>query len=120
MKRSRAHFPELSKAKRGEKGFTLVELLVVLVILGLIAAFAVPQVMGYLSSSRIKAAEIQIQRLSAVIDLYRIDVGHYPSEQDGLGALIERPSTDARWSGPYLANEDSLVDPWSRPYVYKF
>src|SRR5262245_14202176 len=103
-----------------QAGFTLVELLVVLVILGLITAFAVPQVMGYLSSSRIQSAEIQIQRLGGVLDLYRLDVGHYPAEQDGLEALVQRPNGEERWKGPYVTNADSLIDPWQNRYVYKF
>src|SRR5262245_26511631 len=98
--RAEGPFPFVEPMRK-EEGFTLVELLVVLVILGLIVAFAVPQVMGYLSSSRIQAAEIQIQRLSAVLDLYRLDVGHYPSQQDGLEALVQRPSGEQRWKGPY-------------------
>lgn len=102
-----------------QRGFTLVELLVVLVILGLIAAFAVPQVMKYLGGARTDSAKIQIQRLAGILDLYRLDVGHYPSESEGLVALVERPEGVVRWNGPYLQSADSLTDPWGRPYGYR-
>jgi len=101
-----------------ERGFTLIELLVVLVILGLIAAFAVPQVMKYLARAKTDAAAIQIQRLSSVLDLYRLDVGHYPSTAEGLKALVERPDNAEQWDGPYLKTADGLKDPWGRPYQY--
>jgi general secretion pathway protein G len=102
-----------------ERGFTLIELLVVLVILGLIAAFAVPQVMKYLSRAKTDAATIQIQRLSSVLDLYRLDVGHYPSSAEGLQALVQRPDTAEQWDGPYLKTADGLKDPWGRAYQYQ-
>jgi len=102
-----------------QRGFTLVELLVVLVILGLIAAFAVPQVMNYLGGARSDSAKIQILRLSGILDLYRLDVGRYPTEGEGLDVLVERPDGVARWNGPYLQSADSLTDPWGRPYGYR-
>jgi len=102
-----------------QRGFTLVELLVVLVILGLIAAFAVPQVMNYLGGARTDSAKIQIQRLAGILDLYRLDVGRYPTESEGLVALVERPADAARWNGPYLQSADSLTDPWGRPYEFR-
>lgn len=102
-----------------QRGFTLVELLVVLVILGLIAAFAVPQVMNYLGGARTDSAKIQIQRLASVLDLYRLNIGSYPSESEGLVALVEQPDGAAAWNGPYLQSADSLTDPWGRPYEYR-
>jgi len=102
-----------------ERGFTLVELLVVLVILGLIAAFAAPQVIKYLGSAKTDAAAIQIERLSGVLDLYRLEVGRYPSTEEGLEALVERPIDAEAWDGPYLKKADALTDPWGRPYVYR-
>lgn len=105
--------------RRCERGFTLVELLVVLVILGLIAAFAAPQVIKYLGRAKTDAAGIQIQRLSGVLDLYRLEVGRYPSTEEGLEALMERPIDAESWNGPYLKKADALVDPWGRPYVYR-
>lgn len=101
-------------------GFTLVELLVVLVILGLIMAFAAPRVIQYLGGAKTDAAKIQIERLSNVLDLYRLEVGRYPDEQMGLDALMERPPDVETWNGPYLRNADSLTDPWGRPYIYRY
>jgi general secretion pathway protein G len=100
-------------------GFTLLELLVVLVILGLIAAFAVPQVMKYLGGAQSDAAKIQISNLSTAIDLYRLDVGRYPSQGEGLEALVARPGGIDRWNGPYVKKRQSLVDPWGKDYSYR-
>jgi len=100
-------------------GFTLIELLVVLIILGLIAAVAAPQVFKYLGGARADAAHVQIQGLTAALDLYRLDVGRYPSEQEGLTVLVDRPANAARWNGPYVRRRDMLVDPWGRPYRYR-
>jgi general secretion pathway protein G len=94
-------------------------LLVVLLILALIAAFAVPRVMNYLGGARSDAAAIQIERLGGILDLYRLDTGHYPTTEDGLQALIEAPADATGWNGPYLKKADSLVDPWGRPYEYQ-
>jgi general secretion pathway protein G len=106
--------------RRGQCGFTLVELLVVLVILGLIAAFAAPQVIKYLGGAKTDSAGIQIERLSGVLDLYRLEVGRYPGEDEGLNALVERPAGVERWNGPYLKKANALNDPWGRPYIYRF
>lgn len=108
-----------SERRHGEKGFTLVELLVVLVILGLIAAFAVPQVIKYLGSAKTDSATIQIQRLSGILDLYNLEVGRYPTTEEGLQALIEQPVGAERWNGPYIKKGDSLIDPWGQPYEYR-
>ncbi|HUF86826.1 MAG TPA: type II secretion system major pseudopilin GspG [Thermohalobaculum sp.] len=108
-----------SRNRRGERGLTLVELLVVLLIIGLIAAFAVPQVMNYLGGARQDSAAIQINQLSGILDLYRLDVGRYPSASEGLDALLERPSGADGWNGPYVRKADSLVDPWGNPYQYR-
>lgn len=99
-------------------GFTLVELLVVLVILGLVMGLVAPRVLGYLSSSRERATELQIRSLGAALDLYFLDVGRYPSGPEGLEALIERPGGVERWSGPYLQQTALPVDPWGNPYDY--
>jgi general secretion pathway protein G len=108
----KAHF------RRRERGLTLIELLVVLLILSLIAAFAVPRVMNYLGGARSDAAAIQIERLGGILDLYRLDMGRYPGTGDGLQALIDAPSGSERWNGPYLKKADSLIDPWGEPYEY--
>ena len=101
-------------------GFTLVELLVVLVILGLIAAIATPQVIKYLGRANTDAARIQIDRLAGVLDLYRLELGDYPSEDTGLEALVERPPGAERWNGPYIKKAESLKDPWGKPYLYRY
>ena len=101
-----------------ENGFTLVELLVVLAILGLLVAIAAPRVMKYLGSARSDTARIQIEKLSGVLDLYRLEIGHYPTEQEGLRALVEKPAQADNWNGPYLKNRESLIDPWGQPYGY--
>jgi len=105
---------------RATAGFTLVELLVVLAILGLIAAIAVPQTLGYLGRAKTKTASIQIDNLGAALDLYRLDVGRYPDESEGLEALVTAPGNVNNWAGPYLKKETSLLDPWERPYLYRF
>jgi general secretion pathway protein G len=103
----------------GEAGFTLVEMLVVITIIGLIMGLVGPRVLTYLSESKMKAAKIQIESLSAAVDLYYLDNGHYPSGSDGLDALVRRPAGDAAWNGPYLKTPKTPLDPWGRPYVYK-
>ena len=100
------------------RGFTLVELLVVLVILGLIAALAAPQVIRFIAGAKSDTALSQIQRLSTALDLYRLEVGSYPSDQDALIALVERPLSADGWNGPYLKNTEALIDPWRAPYIW--
>lgn len=101
-------------------GFTLLELLVVLVILGLLAAIATPQVMKYLGHAKTDTAMLQIQNLGVVLDLYKLDNGDYPSEQQGLDALLTQPQNAPDWNGPYTRRGQSLIDPWSQKYVYKY
>jgi general secretion pathway protein G len=103
---------------RQDDGFTLLELLVVLAILGLLAAIVAPRVISYLGSSRSKTAAIQVKNIAASLELYRLDAGRYPNEQEGLGALIKAPPGAATWSGPYLSDKSALSDPWGRPYHY--
>lgn len=105
--------------RRRERGVTLIELMVVLVIIGLIAAFAVPQVLNVLDDARQDAARIQIKQLSGALDFYRLDVGSYPAD-DGLNALVEEPPSVERWNGPYIQSAESLIDPWGRPYEYRY
>jgi general secretion pathway protein G len=100
-------------------GFTLLELLVVLAILGMLMAIAAPQVLKHLGTAKADAARIQVQNLSTVLDLYRLKSGRYPSEKDGLIALVEKPAGAVAWDGPYLKRKDSLLDPWGKPWVYR-
>jgi general secretion pathway protein G len=104
----------------GTQGFTLIELLVVLVILGLLAAFAAPQVLNYLGRAKTDTARAQVQNIASILDLYRLEVGSYPSQRDGLEALLEQPADAQRWNGPYVKRRDALTDPWGRMYVYRF
>jgi general secretion pathway protein G len=100
-------------------GFTLVELLVVLVILGLLAGLIGPKVLGYLGGSRTKTAKLQIEQLSSALDLYKLDNGAYPDSTQGLTALIQAPAGVAGWHGPYLAKAVLPNDPWGHPYNYR-
>ncbi len=98
------------------RGFTLLELLVVLAILGLIATFAAPQVLKWLSGAKSDSARIQIEAVSSAIDLYRLEVGSYPPD---LEALVTKPSGADRWDGPYLKKRTVPKDPWGRDYIYR-
>jgi general secretion pathway protein G len=102
-----------------EGGFTLVEMLVVITIIGLVMALVGPRVLNYLSESKVKAAKIQIESFSAALDLYYLDNGAYPAASEGLAALVERPSSEPAWNGPYLRTGSVPDDPWGHPYVYK-
>lgn len=102
-----------------ENGFTLIELLVVLAILGMIVAFVTPQVLRYLSRAKTDAAHIQIENLAGALDLFRLDVGHYPTQSEGLAALVQRPAGLASWNGPYLKQKSVPPDPWGHPYHYR-
>jgi general secretion pathway protein G len=104
---------------RTVRGFTLLELLVVLAILALIASFAGPQVIKYLGRAKTDAARVQIGNLTSAIDLYRLEIGHYPSAEQGLRALIEQPSGAENWNGPYLQKRAALNDPWGVAYQYR-
>lgn len=112
--------PPFQKGLGGkEAGFTLIELLVVLVILVLIASIIGPRVIGYLGSSRSKTATVQIQGLVTAVELFRIDVGRYPTEAEGLDVLVGAQGGIAGWNGPYLAKSALPSDPWGRPYLYE-
>ncbi len=103
---------------RASAGFTLVELLVVLAILGLLVGIAVPQLFKYFSRAKEDAARIQLQTISSGLDLFLLDMGRYPTDQEGLKALVEPPPSLANWSGPYVSQPSILTDPWGRAYVY--
>lgn len=100
-------------------GFTLLELLVVLAILGLLAAVVGPQVLRYLGSSKTQAAAIQSKNIVAALNLYKLDVGNFPKTEEGLQALMKAPQSAPFWNGPYLPDAGALVDPWKNPYQMK-
>lgn len=102
-----------------ENGYSLLELLVVIAIMALLATIAVPQLFGYLESAKEGTAKTQIQSLSSALDLYRLDQGDYPTTQQGLAVLVDRPAQTEDWNGPYIRSRDSLTDPWGQPYQYK-
>jgi general secretion pathway protein G len=101
-----------------ESGFTLVELLVVMVILVLLAGLIGPRVLGYLGSSRTKAATVEIKNLSTSLELYYLDVGDYPTTAEGLESLVVLRGQKKGWNGPYLNKAQVPVDPWGNPYKY--
>lgn len=101
------------------RGFTLLELLVVLMILAIIGLIAVPLIFNQLTKAQTQAAQIQVDQLGTILDLYRLDVGRYPTEAEGLDALIDAPPGVDRWSGPYMKQKESLIDPWGNPYLYR-
>lgn len=102
-----------------DAGFTLIELLVVLVIIGLLASVATPPVIRYLGKAKTDTAKIQIQALSAAVDMFRLDNDRYPSTEEGLQALVARPASAERWNGPYVKKDSSLSDPWGQRYQYR-
>src|ERR1700749_3246553 len=102
----------------GEEGFTLVEMLVVITIIGLIMALVGPRVLNYLGESKTKAARIQLESFTSAIDLYYLDLGRYPSSNEGLAALVQSTNTPG-WNGPYLRGGAVPNDPWGHPYLYK-
>lgn len=104
---------------RGSPGFTLIEMLVVLVIIGLIMGLVGPRVLSYLADARVKAARLQIEAFSSALDLYFLDNGRYPSSSEGLGALVRRPGSADSWNGPYLKGGQVPADPWKNNYVYR-
>jgi len=101
-----------------QTGFTLLELLVVLGIIAMLAGIVGPQVMKHMGESKTKAAKVQIVDLAATLDMYKLDLGRYPTSDEGLQALVESPDSAKRWNGPYLQKSKVPVDPWQNEYHY--
>ena len=111
---------EISEKRReSQAGFTLVEMLVVIAIIGLIMGLIGPRVLNYLSESKVKAARIQLQSFVTALDLFYLDAGRYPSSAEGLSALVKQTPGVAAWNGPYLKGGNVPSDPWNHAYVYR-
>jgi general secretion pathway protein G len=106
--------------KTGQMGFTLLELMVVLLILALLATIAAPRVTKYLRKAKTETARIQIDALGAAVDAFHVDTGRFPAATEGLNALIDPPEATPSWDGPYIKRRDSLVDPWGEAYHYTY
>ncbi|GBG15170.1 general secretion pathway protein G [Novimethylophilus kurashikiensis] len=104
--------------KTRQSGFTLLELLVVMVIIGLLAGYVGPRYFSQIGKSETKAAKAQIDALEKALDQYRLDTGHYPTTEQGLAALNTRPASEPRWDGPYL-KKAVPADPWGKAYLYR-
>lgn len=100
-------------------GFTLVEMLVVLAIIGLLAGLVAPRVFNQLAEAKVRTAHIQIESLKNSLDLFFLDNGRYPNNSEGLGALLTRPANAANWNGPYVKGSGVPLDPWNNPYSYR-
>lgn len=103
---------------KNQAGFTLVELIVVVIIIGLLAGLVVPQFIKQEEKATAKAAKAQIELFGTALDTFRLDVGRYPNSQEGMAALMQKPGGADRWDGPYL-RKDLPPDPWGKPYIYK-
>jgi general secretion pathway protein G len=107
------------RSLRMQAGFTLLELLVVMVIIGLLAGYVGPKYFSQIGKSEVKVTRAQIDGLGKALDHFRLDIGRYPSTEEGLAVLITRPADQPKWDGPYLTKNVPL-DPWGNPYIYKY
>lgn len=108
-----------TQRREAERGFTLLELLVVLGILALLATISYPQVLRYMGSARTETAKAQLNAIATSLELYALDNGRFPPQQAGLTALVKPPPGASRWRGPYLKKAEGLIDPWGHPYQYR-
>jgi general secretion pathway protein G len=104
-------------SRRDDRGFTLLEILVVIAILGLLIGLVAPAALRQLGGARVSVAKQSVERLGSVLDMYKLDVGSYPSSDQGLRALVEQPTGVTTWNGPYVKG-NVPVDPWNRPYSF--
>lgn len=102
----------------GEAGFTLLEMLVVLVVVSLIIGLAAPAILQQFGSAKTRTAGIEVNRLVNNLEIYRVDVGRFPTEEEGLTALLTAPAGAADWNGPYIQKASQLIDPWGNAYIY--
>ena len=114
----RLHIRRATGAQRKSRGFTLLELLVVIVIIGLLAGYVAPRYFSQVGRSEVQVARAQIESIEKALDQYRLDMRRYPSAEEGLQALVAKPENSAAWNGPYLKKAVPL-DPWGRPYTYR-
>jgi general secretion pathway protein G len=109
---------QASRRDNSESGFTLLELLVVIAILGLLIGLVAPAALRQLGGARVSVAKQSIERIGSVLDMYKLDTGNYPNSEQGLQALVEKPSGVTSWNGPYVKGTVP-VDPWNHPYTYR-
>ena len=107
-----------SARKASSTGFTLLELLVVMVIIGLLAGYVGPRYFSQIGKAEVKVARAQMEALEKSLEQYRLDTGHFPTQEQGLVAVVKKPNNEPRWEGPYL-KKDLPMDPWGRPFIYK-